>query len=91
MYGNIKWDTHLYYPTVDSVEKALDSYDSEIPSIMKFAENQSQEVIIGEFTLSNLGIDQNLDNQGDWQDYANHIFERLSVNFGGALLWNFDC
>jgi hypothetical protein len=56
-YGKVMWDTHLYYPTMDTVQEALDSYDTELPKVMAFSQKQSQDVFIGEFTLSNLGID----------------------------------
>ena len=36
-YGKVMWDTHLYYPTKDTVEEAIASYQDELPKVSQFA------------------------------------------------------
>lgn len=49
-----------------------------------------QDVLVGEFALSNFNRDQK--DLKSWQGYADGVYEKMRGVVGaGALLWNFDC
>ena len=48
------WDTHIYTPNADTVDDALELYESDLSKIATFQSRQAQDVLIGEFALSNL-------------------------------------
>lgn len=92
-YGNVIWDTHLYTKDTDTVDEALSLYDADLLEILKFQRRQFQDVIVGEFSVSNLQLSTTDESTvSEWQRYANGVFKKLKERAkAGALFWNFDC
>ena len=80
----------MYTSGAKTIDDVLHLYDHGLDKIESFQRSQKNDVLVGEFSLSNFHHDKN--DTTEWQKYADSVWGKIHQKANaGALLWNFDC